>query len=448
MTFWERAIGVAKLNANVFENIEGDRHATGQALAMVVISSAAAGIGVNSTTYEAPVMTRVILALILWVFWAALTYAIGVHLLPEPQTKADVGELLRTIGFAASPSVLRLFGFVPVVGRFIYGTACQAQTAEELGSYRLVAPIGEGGMGEVWQATHQMLARKAAIKLVRPEGLTPREAETVSRRFQREANLIAGLQSPNTVYLYDFGTASDGRFYYVMELLDGISLQTLVSRFGPQPAARVAHILRQVCESLEEAHRYAVIHRDLKPSNIMLCKVALSHDVVKVLDFGLAKCIECADEVTQLTVEGVASGTPGYIAPEVALGEQHVDHRADIYAVGCVGYFLLTGTMVFQDTNPVSLALKHVQTQPDPPSSRTELPIPAALEQIILKCLEKRPADRPATARDIGMSLAGLDLPPWTDADADAWWERNLPPTSTMRSYAPAMQTPHVVQRV
>jgi len=350
---------------------------------------------------------------------------------------------------AVWPSVNYMHAFLAfVVGRRLYGTAIAAEKAVELGSYRLGALIGEGGMGEVWQATHQMLARKAAIKLVRPEGLSDRQAETVAKRFQREANLIAGLQSPHTVYLYDFGMSSDGRFYYVMELLDGISLQTLVSKFGPQPAPRVAHILRQICDSLAEAHQYSVIHRDLKPSNIMLCKVALSHDVVKVLDFGLAKVISSGDEVTQLTMEGVASGTPGYIAPEVALGERVVDHRADIYSLGCVAYFLLTGTLVFNDPNPVTMALKHVQATPDPPSTRTELPIPPALEQLVLRCLAKNAADRPATAREIAAGLRACAVAAWTAEEADAWWERHLPPTSTLRSYAPATHTPHVVQRL
>jgi serine/threonine-protein kinase len=269
------------------------------------------------------------------------------------------------------------------------------------------------------------------------------------KRFHREANTIAALQSPNTIYLYDFGVARDGQFYYVMELLDGISLQTLVSKFGPQPAARVVHILRQVCESLEEAHRYSMIHRDLKPSNIMLCKIALTHDFVKVLDFGLAKNLGQQVEVTQLTMEGVASGTPGYIAPEIALGESNVDHRADIYALGCVAYYLLTGTLVFSDPNPVTMALKHVRDEPDRPSLRTELAIPPALEDIVLQCLSKKAADRPASARQIALALKACPVGAWPPEEADAWWERHLPPTSSLRSNAAtSVHTPHMVQKV
>jgi hypothetical protein len=319
-----------------------------------------------------------------------------------------------------------------LVGRATYGTACQAQTAQELGSYRLVAPIGEGGMGEVWKASHRMLARAAAIK-----------------RFRREANVIAGLQSPHTVYLYDFGTAQDGRFYYVMELLDGISLQTLVTTFGPQPAARVVFILRQICSSLDEAHEQGLIHRDLKPSNVMVCKVAQQHDFVKVLDFGLAKSIVQEEGMSQVTVEGVTAGTPGYMAPEVALGSPDVDGRADLYALGCLGYVLLTGTLVFPDTNPMSMALKHVQVAPDPPSQRTELPIPPDLERLIMQCLEKKPAARPSSARELRERLLMSGAPAWTERDAASWWEHHLPHSSSLRSFAQStMRTPPVVQKV
>jgi serine/threonine-protein kinase len=335
-----------------------------------------------------------------------------------------------------------------VLCRRTYQMKAAARTARELGSYRLLGQIGEGGMGEVWRASHHLLARQAAIKLIRPSatGSFSRQADTWIRRFQREANVIAGLQSPHTIYLYDFGVSNDGQFYYVMELLDGVSLQTLVSTFGPQPAARVRSILRQICESLEEAHQQGLVHRDLKPSNVMLCKLALSYDFVKVLDFGLAKCAAC-EETTQLTMEGTAAGTPGYIAPEVALGEPDIDARADIYALGCLGYFLLTGTLVFPDSNPMSMALKHVQAPPDPPSARTELPVPADLERVIMRCLEKKPGDRPPSARELARWLDAVDVPAWTEDAAMGWWERNLPPGSTLRSVAQAPSGPEVARR-
>ena len=306
-------------------------------------------------------------------------------------------------------------------------------------------------MGEVWRASHRMLARAAAIKLIKAEALTgptARQADVSLRRFRREAEAIAGLQSPHTVYLYDFGTSRDGRWYYVMELLDGVSLQDLVTHFGPVPGSRVVFVLRQACESLEEAHQQGLVHRDLKPSNIMACKLALRHDFVKVLDFGLAKFVGPVD-ATQLTLEGIAAGTPAYMAPEIALGRPDVDPRADIYALGCVAYFLLTGTVVFPDENPMSMALKQVQETPDPPSSRTEVPIAPDLEQVVLRCLAKSPAERPATAREVADLLAACALPPWTPEDAAAWWERHLPPTSTLRTSAlPPSHTPPIVQKI
>jgi hypothetical protein len=339
---------------------------------------------------------------------------------------------------------------VILIGRRIQETAALAQAAGELGRYRLLAPIGAGGMGEGWKASHEMLARQAAIKLVRPltTASSARQADLWVERFRREANVIAGLQSPHTIYLYDFGVSRDGQFYYAMELLDGISLETLVTTFGPQPVERVRSILLQICASLEEAHERNLVHRDLKPSNVMLCKLALTYDFVKVLDFGLAKCAACED-VTQLTMEGTAAGTPGYIAPEVALGEARVDGRADLYALGCIAYFLLTGTMVFPDSNPMTMALKHVQAKPDPPSSRTELPIPEDMERIVMRCLEKKPSDRPATVRELAQMLEACCWGKWTPDDAAAWWERHLPETSSLRTARDATsELPPSLERV
>jgi serine/threonine-protein kinase len=218
-----------------------------------------------------------------------------------------------------------------------------------------------------------------------------------------------------------------------MELLDGISLEALVSSFGPQPVSRVRSILMQVCASLEEAHQQGLVHRDLKPSNIMLCKLALTYDFVKVLDFGLAKCAAC-EELTELSAEGVGMGTPGYVSPEVALGETQVDGRADIYGLGCVAYYLLTGSLVFPDANPMAMALKHVQQTPELPSTRTEMPIPADFEAIIMQCLQKKPGDRPPSTRALAEQLAVCTLKDWTQADATSWWERHLPPTSSLRA--------------
>jgi eukaryotic-like serine/threonine-protein kinase len=315
-----------------------------------------------------------------------------------------------------------------IVGRLIYGTAREVQSAN-VGSYTLMSQIGEGGMGEVWRARHKLLARPAAIKLVK---LDASREELFAQRFHREANVIAALKSPHTVYLYDFGTTEDGRLYYVMELLDGISLQTLIDTFGPQPPSRVVAILKQVCRSLQEAHKAQIVHRDLKPSNVMICEVAEVRDFVKVLDFGLAKPFG-AGTASNLTVEGVTLGTPEYMAPEVGQGSRAVDARADLYALGCVAYALLTGALVFTDASPVGVALKHMRTPPVPPSRRIDKPVPHDLERVILACLEKDPGARPQSARDVEGLLTRCDVPPWREEDADAWWQTHLKRPSLLK---------------
>jgi serine/threonine-protein kinase len=330
-----------------------------------------------------------------------------------------------------------------VLNRRIFDMQVQAHKAEQMGSYKLDYMIGKGGMGEVWRARHRFLARDAAIKLVRPDMLVSqsgRQATLMRRRFELEAQSIAKLQSPHTVALFDFGVAQDRAFYYVMELLNGIDMQMLVDRFGPQPTGRVIRILRGVCESLEEAHRQGLVHRDIKPKNIFITRLALQYDYPKVLDFGLVKTLMPSDLGT-MTLEGTASGTPAYMAPEVALG-QPFDGRSDIYSLGCVAYFLLTGVSVFAEANLAALAVAHIQKEPVPPSRRTELPIPASLEALVLRCLAKRPEDRPRSARELERLLDAIPADSWTQEDAVRWWQTNLPEsvsTKPPRTLAPEL---------
>ena len=376
-----------------------------------------------------------------------LAYAMNVSRLDLPLLPIN-----RLLAWMLMPYSAALWAYF--LAKRVQGMEVAAQKAQDLGSYHLESLIGRGGMGEVWRARHKMLAREAAIKIIRPELMqdaSARQADVAVRRFEREARVTADLQSPHTVYLYDFGTSRDGHFYFVMELLDGISLQKLVQTFGPQPGSRVIQLLRQVCLSLEEAHARGLVHRDLKPSNIMACKVALQHDFVKVLDFGLVKPTQ-AEEFTHLTVEGVSAGTPGYIAPEIAMGEERIDGRADLYTLGCVAYYLLTGTLVFTETSPTAMAVAHVQKPPVPPSERTELPISADLEAVVLQCLAKKAADRPAGARAlIRMLDACVDAKQWCTDDADSWWRTHLPPSSSHRTPAleaePQMQPSPVLVR-
>ncbi len=295
-----------------------------------------------------------------------------------------------------------------VVSGVVTKLGYQVGQARELGSYRLGELLGRGGMGEVYLATHRMLARPAAIKLIRPEALAGEDgtkAQLATARFRREAEAAARLKSPHTVQLYDFGVTDEGRLYLVMELLEGLDLDSLVRRDGPLTAARVVHILRQVCESLEEAHDAGLVHRDIKPANIHLGRVGREPDFVKVLDFGLVKSVEGTGGDDPLaTIAGMTLGTPAYMAPEMVQSET-IDGRADLYSLGCVAYFLLTGELVFQGDTAIQTMFMHMQQEPVPPSARTKNPIPPALERLILTCLAKHPGERPASAADLAAEL-------------------------------------------
>jgi serine/threonine-protein kinase len=229
------------------------------------------------------------------------------------------------------------------------------------------------------------------------------------------------------VEIYDFGVSDDSGFYYVMELLDGIDLETLVNRYGPLPPARVVHILRQVCESLGEAHAAGLIHRDIKPANIFLCRMGLQCDFSKLLDFGLVKTA-LAEGAERLAADGVTTGTPAYMAPELAIGSRELDGRVDLYCLGCVAYWLLTGDLVFSEKSAMVTIMAHAQQPPVPPSERTELPGPASLERVVMSCLAKRPEDRPASAGALARMLDECrDAGAWTQKDAAGWWQTNRP---------------------
>jgi eukaryotic-like serine/threonine-protein kinase len=324
--------------------------------------------------------------------------------------------------------------------RVVYGLGREVAKARELGSYRLEEKLGQGGMGEVWRARHRMLARPAAIKLIRrsPAGDSRTGiSEDARRRFEREAQVIASLRSPHTVGLFDFGVAQDGTFYYAMELLDGIDTDTLVRRFGPVAPERVIYLLRQICHSLAEAELYGLVHRDIKPANIFLCRYGAEYDFVKVLDFGLVKTLDGGAPDTgpapTLTRENVVQGTPAFMAPEQAMGVP-LNGSADIYATGCVAYWLLTGQLVFTADTPMGFLIHHARTPPTPPSAVSEVPIPEALDRLVLSCLAKDPAERPQAAelsRQLA-AVAGADT--WTEERARDWWAKHLPALAQGRS--------------
>ena len=306
----------------------------------------------------------------------------------------------------------------------------EAHQARKLGQYQLVDRIGRGAMGEVWRARHQMLARPAAVKLIRPEvvgDLAAESTQMILRRFEREARATAALRSPNSIVVYDFGTTDEGTFYYVMELLDGFDLESFVSRFGPVPAARAIHLLSQACDSLADAHESGLIHRDVKPANLYLCRLGLVSDFLKILDFGLVKAREGSEmDETRLTKMGMTAGTPAYMAPEQVLGEA-VDERTDIYALSCVGYWLLTGETVFEGDSSMGVVIDHVKSTSQAPSQRTDQEIPGDLECIILDCLKKDPAERPSSAVELKRRLAACrDADGWDRDRAADWWARNM----------------------
>ena len=292
-----------------------------------------------------------------------------------------------------------------------------------LGHYRLLEKLGEGGMGEVWRARHQLLARPCAIKLIRPELLGEAKREAATERFQLEARTIARLTSPNTVRLYDFGVSETGGLYFVMELLTGMDVASVVERFGPLPPERVVALVRQACRSLAEAHGAGVLHRDIKPHNLFLCRLGLEFDVVKVLDFGLVKTLD--DSTVQITAEGILTGTPAYMPPERVLGGT-ADERSDLYSLGCVAYWMLTGRTVFTG-DPMAVMIHHARTPPAPPSKITGHALPAGLEEIVLACLDKAPEKRPPSAIELWRQLGDVVLTAsWSSERAEVWWREHL----------------------
>jgi serine/threonine-protein kinase len=318
-----------------------------------------------------------------------------------------------------------LVGVAVAISRVVTQLGRQVGKAREMGSYQLAELLGRGGMGEVYRATHRMLARPAAIKLIRPEALGGPDKEAAQlavRRFYREAEAAANLRSPHTVEIYDFGVTEDGTLYFVMELLEGMDLEALVRKHGALPAARVIHILSQACESLEEAHQAGLVHRDIKPANIHVGRLGLRRDFVKVLDFGLVKPFTGRNtEHSMATIAGQTPGTPAYMAPEMALSEA-VDGRADIYALGCVAYYLLTAQLVFEAETMVQMVARHLQNAPRPPSLRTDNHIPRTLERLVVRCLAKNPQDRPQSAHELARALGAIDVLAWGDEEAERWW--------------------------
>jgi serine/threonine-protein kinase len=305
------------------------------------------------------------------------------------------------------------------ISRVVYGLRAEVKSATRLGQYTLEDKIGEGGMGEVYRARHALLRRPTAVKLLSPE----RAGAASVKRFEREVQLTSKLTHPNTIAIFDYGHTRDGVFYYAMELLDGLSLHDLCDEDGPQGSARVAHILAQVASALAEAHDVGLIHRDVKPANILLCERGGIPDFVKVLDFGLVKDSSEENADPALSSANAIAGTPLYMAPESITRPKGIDARVDLYALGCVGYWLLTARPPFEGASLVEICSHHLHTTPTPPSEVLGRPVDAKLEALVLKCLAKSPAERPASARVLADALREVTAAlPWTETEAREWW--------------------------
>jgi eukaryotic-like serine/threonine-protein kinase len=321
-------------------------------------------------------------------------------------------------GLLAASSVLILV-FSLAMDRVQRAAQKAVLEAKQLGQYQLEEKLGEGGMGVVYRGCHRMLRRATAIKLLHPDKTT----DDTIQRFEREVQLTCQLNHPNTIAIYDYGRTPEGVFYYAMEYLDGVNLDSLVRRYGPQPEGRVISILRQICGSLAEAHEIGLVHRDIKPANIVLSRRGGECDVAKVLDFGLVKAVDSKKE-SSLTSAGAVIGTPLYMSPEAVDSPDRIDGRSDLYAVSSVGYFLLTGTPPFEGQSIIEICMHHARTPPEPPSQRLKRAVSPDLEAALLKGLAKNPLERFQTAREFSAALAACPAAAtWTSGMADAWWQ-------------------------
>jgi serine/threonine-protein kinase len=365
-------------------------------------------------------------------FWLSSTAM--VPLVPATALASD-GNAAAVINVACWCAVST--AIATVGSRVIFGLRVEAARVRRLGQYTLEEKIGAGGMGVVYRASHAMLRRPTAIKLLPPE----RAGEANLVRFEREVQMTAQLSHPNTVAIYDYGRTPDGVFYYAMEYLDGINLEDLVRLHGPVPPARVIGILEQVCGALAEAHAVGLVHRDIKPANIILTERGGEPDVAKVVDFGLVKPF--AQNSLDATMAGasVLTGTPLYMSPEAMTAPATADPRSDLYAVGAVGYYLLTTHPVFEGGSVAEIIGHHLHTAPVPPSQRGSWPVPADLEALILKCLRKRPEERPRSARDLRDDLRRCgQRHAWTADDASQWWRAFRRTTAASNDSAEAVQ--------
>jgi serine/threonine-protein kinase len=357
----------------------------------------------------------------------ALVHVMTLAMVLEHPDVAGVVEQMRTTEQAGSNILFLMIGAaLAIYGAYVLGgLRAELHEARKFGQYQLVRKLGEGGMGEVYLAEHQLLKRPCALKLIKPDaGADP----IALARFEREVQSAAKLAHPNTIEIYDYGHTDDGTFYYVMEYLQGLSLADLVRQAGPLPPGRVIYLFRQVCAGMAEAHGLGLVHRDLKPANVFIAVRGGESDVVKVLDFGLVKLTK-EPEAAALTSDMTVSGTPLYMAPEQAVADRSLDARADIYALGAMMYFALTAQPPFGGESAFAVMMAHAR-DPVVPSSQVHPGVPEDLERVVLRCLAKKPEDRYRSVKTLGEALAACALAAdWDGGRADQWWAAKQTPS-------------------
>lgn len=360
----------------------------------------------------------------------------------HPDSSAMLAQVASLDQVTEHGLFLLLGAFTAIFGAgTMHALRVEVREARMLNQYRLGRRLGGGGMGEVYLAEHRMLKRPCAVKLIRPERAA--DAHTLAR-FEREVRATAQLSHWNTILIFDYGRHDDGTFYYAMEYLPGLSLDVLVRRHGPMPASRVIYLLRQACDALNEAHQAGLVHRDIKPGNLFAAQRGGHHDVTKILDFGLVKTLQSGDGI-QLSHEDTVAGSPLYIAPEQVVITRAPDRRADVYSLGAVAYFLLTGEPPFTGENAMEVMIAHTRDPVEPPSRRRP-DVPPDLERVILRCLEKRPDDRFPDMPSLAAALAACaDADGWSPAQAAAWWRDHpqAPVPEPERPVSPLADQPH-----
>jgi serine/threonine-protein kinase len=389
------------------------------------------------------VPSTVLRTLVVGIAVSALAMALGYHV--ASGTPRDPGVPLEalTAAYAATWSAL-IVALATLASHILYGLRKEVRAALQLGQYTLEDKLGEGGMGAVYRARHALLQRPTAVKLI----LAERAGSTSLARFEREVQLTSQLTHPNTVAIYDYGHTPDGIFYYAMEYLEGMDLEEIVQTEGEQSPARVVHVLRQVCGSLAEAHDVGLVHRDIKPANILLCERGGVPDVAKVVDFGLAKELEPSESDPALSLANTIMGTPHYLSPEAITSPEIVDARSDLYALGAVAYYLLTGKTVFEGSSVVEICGHHLHSAPVPPSERLGKKLPEKLEAAVLACLAKEPEARPKSARELGRLLENTGVVAWTEDEARRWWRKHAKTSMRSRRRSRAIAKANAVEQL